>query len=71
MVIAFNEGDLFIQNDLANTLELIKNGGVDGFYSGKTAELIVNQIKPARWIHNFRGFKELQTNRTIRNINRL
>ena len=40
----FNEGDLFIQNDLANTLELIKNGGVDGFYSGKTAELIVNQI---------------------------
>jgi gamma-glutamyltranspeptidase/glutathione hydrolase len=41
---AFIEGDLFIQNDLANTLELIKNGGVDGFYSGKTAELIVNQI---------------------------
>ncbi len=40
----FNEGDFFIQNDLANTLELIKNGGVDGFYSGKTAELIVNQI---------------------------
>ncbi len=42
--IAFNEGDLFIQNDLANTLELIKNYGLNGFYSGKTAELIVNQI---------------------------
>lgn len=40
----FNEGDIFIQNDLANTLELIKKNGVDGFYSGKTAELIVNQI---------------------------
>jgi len=42
--IAFIEGDLFIQNDLANTLELIKNYGLNGFYSGKTAELIVNQI---------------------------
>jgi len=41
---AFSEGDLFIQNDLANTLELIKNNGVDGFYSGTTAEFIVNQI---------------------------
>ncbi len=41
---AFIEGDIFIQNDLANTLELIKKNGMDGFYSGKTAELIVNQI---------------------------
>jgi len=41
---AFNEGDLFIQNDLAKTLEVIKNNGADGFYSGKTAELILNQI---------------------------
>ncbi|MBE0551939.1 MAG: gamma-glutamyltransferase [Ignavibacterium sp.] len=42
--IAFIEGDLFIQNDLANTLELIKNFGLNGFYSGKTAELIVKQV---------------------------
>ena len=41
----FSEGELFIQNDLANTLELIKQNGVDGFYNGKTAELIVKQIK--------------------------
>jgi gamma-glutamyltranspeptidase / glutathione hydrolase len=41
----FTEGDLFIQNDLANTLELIKEKGVSGFYSDKTAELIVDQIK--------------------------
>jgi gamma-glutamyltranspeptidase/glutathione hydrolase len=40
----FKEGDLFIQNDLANTLDRIKKHGIDGFYSGKTAELIVNQI---------------------------
>ena len=42
--IAFNEGDLFIQNDLASTLEQIKVNGSDGFYTGKTAELIVNQM---------------------------
>ena len=41
---AYSEGDLFKQNDLANTLDLIKNCGSDGFYSGKTADLIVNQI---------------------------
>lgn len=43
--IPFNEGELLIQKDLANTLELIKQRGAAGFYSGKTAELIVNQIK--------------------------
>ena len=41
---AYQEGDLFIQDDLANTLERIRNDGTNGFYEGKTAELIVNQI---------------------------
>ncbi len=41
----FTEGELLIQKDLANTLELIKQNGAAGFYSGRTAELIVNQIK--------------------------
>jgi gamma-glutamyltranspeptidase/glutathione hydrolase len=41
---SFNEGDLFIQSDLANALSLIKDNGLDGFYSGQTAELIVKQI---------------------------
>ncbi|HEX9252630.1 MAG TPA: gamma-glutamyltransferase [Ignavibacteriaceae bacterium] len=41
----FAEGELFMQPDLANTLEQIKKKGVDGFYSGVTAGLIVNQIK--------------------------
>lgn len=40
----YNEGELFVQNDLANTFERIKNDGADGFYKGKTAELIVKQI---------------------------
>jgi gamma-glutamyltranspeptidase/glutathione hydrolase len=33
-------GELLIQSDLADTLERIANDGPDGFYKGKTAELI-------------------------------
>lgn len=47
----FKEGDLFIQKDLAQTLELIKKHGRKGFYEGKVANLIVNQIqKLGGWI---------------------
>jgi gamma-glutamyltranspeptidase/glutathione hydrolase len=42
---AYKENDILIQNDLANTLERIKQFGFNGFYKGKTAELISNQIK--------------------------
>ncbi len=41
----YKEGDLFIQSDLANTLELIKENGNDGFYKGKVADLLIKQIK--------------------------
>jgi len=41
----FQEGDLFVQKDLARTLELIKKYSRKGFYEGRTAELIVNQIQ--------------------------
>ncbi len=40
----FNEGDLFVQKDLAKTLKLIRDNGIDGFYSGSVAELIVKQV---------------------------
>ena len=40
----YNVGDLFIQDDLARTLEQIKENGRDGFYKGKTAELLVEQV---------------------------
>jgi gamma-glutamyltranspeptidase/glutathione hydrolase len=35
-------GDVWKQNDLANTLERIQSNGKEGFYGGKTAELIAN-----------------------------
>jgi gamma-glutamyltranspeptidase/glutathione hydrolase len=38
------EGGLFVQPDLAWTLEQIKENGADGFYKGKVAELLVEQV---------------------------
>jgi len=41
----FEEGNIFKQPYLASTLNEIKKSGRDGFYKGKIAELIVQQIK--------------------------
>ncbi len=41
----FEAGDLFVQSDLARTLSIIKEKGMDGFYKGEIADLIVNQMK--------------------------
>jgi len=41
----FKEGNVFVQSDLAETLERIAREGRDGFYSGKTADLLVKEIK--------------------------
>lgn len=38
-------GEILIQSDLANTLELILKKKSSGFYSGKTARLIVQEMK--------------------------
>jgi len=40
----FEENDLLVQTDLSNTLEQIRLYGFDGFYKGKTADLIEKQI---------------------------
>ena len=38
-------GDIFYQSNLAETLERIVKNGRDGFYKGKTADLIVEEMK--------------------------
>jgi gamma-glutamyltranspeptidase / glutathione hydrolase len=41
---SWKEGDLFKQEELAKTLERIRDFGKDGFYKGETADLLVNYI---------------------------
>ena len=38
-------GDLLMQNDLAETLDAIRNGGRDVFYRGKVAEALVKAVQ--------------------------
>lgn len=42
---AWNMGDTLFQEDLAQTFERIRDKGRDGFYKGKTAELLVAEMK--------------------------
>ena len=41
----YKEGERLIQKDLASTLKRIAENGPDGFYSGKTAELIEQEMR--------------------------
>ena len=41
----WSKGDILIQSDLAATLSRISENGVDEFYSGHTAQLIVDEMK--------------------------
>lgn len=41
----FNEGNLFVQKDLAKTLYAIKKNGRDGFYKGEIADLFIDQVE--------------------------
>ena len=43
-------GDTLIQKDLANTLKLIRDQGIKGFYDGVTAELIVAEMTKGKGI---------------------
>lgn len=41
----YHEGDLFKQPNLASTLKLIRDKGLNGFYKGKVADLLIKQVK--------------------------
>ena len=43
-------GDKLVQKDLAETLQLIRDNGANGFYEGRTAKLIVEEMKKGNGI---------------------
>lgn len=59
--IVWNEGDTLIQSDLAETLRLIRDKGRDGFYSGKTARLIVREMRRGNGIISEQDLKEYKS----------
>ena len=54
----WNEGDIIVQKDLAETLKRIALNGRDGFYKGKTADLIVNEMKANNGLISHDDLKE-------------
>ncbi len=50
-------GDLLVQKELAETLKLIQKNGEKGFYEGKTAELIVAEMKRGNGIISLKDLK--------------
>jgi len=53
----WKQGDLLIQKDLAETLKLIQKTGAKGFYEGKTADLIVQEMKRGNGIITLNDLK--------------
>ena len=43
-VSSFKRGDILVQKELSETLERIAQMGADGFYKGKTARLLLNEL---------------------------
>lgn len=53
----WKKGDTLYQKDLANTLKRIKKNGAKGFYEGKTAKLIVEEMRRGGGIINYKDLK--------------
>ena len=54
---AWKQGDLLIQKDLAETLKRIQRDGQKGFYEGKTAELLIAEMKRGNGIISLNDLK--------------
>lgn len=53
-------GDTLVQTDLANTLIRIRDNGAAGFYEGKTAQLVIEEMKRGRGIITLEDLKAYQ-----------
>lgn len=57
----WKEGDILRQPDLAETLERIRDNGRDGFYSGKTTELILKEMIRGRGLISEQDLNEYKS----------
>lgn len=57
----WKEDDILKQPDLAVTLKLIRDQGRDGFYSGRTAELLEKEMKRGNGIITMQDLKEYKS----------
>lgn len=57
----WKEGDLLVQNDLAKTLDRIRRNGRLGFYQGKTADLLVAEMKAGNGIITLEDLKHYES----------
>ncbi len=57
----WKKSDLLIQKELAETLKLIQKQGRKGFYEGKTAEFIVNEMKSGNGIISLEDLKNYES----------
>jgi len=55
------EGELLIQEDLANTLDRLKKKGPTEFYSGETAQMILDEMADGRGLITERDLKNYQS----------
>ncbi len=63
--VAWKEGDLLVQPDLAKTLKRIQAKGSKGFYEGETARLIVKEMQKTNGIISLQDLKNYKAaNRT-------
>lgn len=53
----WKSGDILMQKELAETLKLIQKTGLKGFYEGKTAELLVSEMKKEKGIITLEDLK--------------
>jgi len=53
----WKQGDILVQKELAATLKLIQKEGAKGFYEGKTAELLVTEMKRGNGIITLNDLK--------------
>jgi gamma-glutamyltranspeptidase / glutathione hydrolase len=58
---AWKAGDTLVQKELAETLKRIRDNGRDGFYSGKTARLIIKEMKRGNGIISEQDLKDYKS----------